>query len=71
MHTKSFSSKRNKISDKNINNPNSENYSLNNYYKIPNIGLQQNKEIKKKKKFGEKKKIINSTTQIQFLLNKK
>ena len=51
VHTKSFSSKRNKISDKNINNPNSENYSLNNYYKIPNIGLQQNKETKKKNTF--------------------
>ena len=65
VHTKSFSSKRNPISNRKENNH--ENYnSLNNYYKIPKDKMFPNKGVVKKKAFTSKRPEINSKNNILY-----
>ena len=65
VHTKSFSSKRNPISNRKENNQ--ENYnSLNNYYKIPKDKMFPNKGVVKKKTFTSKRPEINSKNNILY-----
>ena len=65
VHTKSFSSKRNPISNRKENNH--ENYnSLNNYYKIPKDKMFPNKGVVKKKTFTSKRPEINSKNNILY-----